>query len=414
MSCKSKVTSERKQSIRSKSQSQLSTASSCPQSVLSRLSYTLSPERTLDSDDSKHVPKKKVKHLWNWKKPANKGITEPKSDEQCEQIKSTVAKKNPRKTVNKVVNQDITDPNSDQESTVAKPNHRKTVNQVVNQDITDPNSDKESTVAKPNHCEQLNKVVNKEITGPNSHEQCDNSKTAGAKPNSRKKVNKLLSNDGKKDVNSVQQEKTTHKKAVAKGSNKEVTEDSLEQGIKCVQGEKMSAKKQDTNSKPEDEGCDNSEVDGSNLSCQVNPSPEICDFNTPLTFQSSPKLQSLSVEGNDNIESLCPCPFECGIEPCEITLMKHHIIEKHLPSKNCELDIKAIEEDNIIRKTFLSTSRGLITSSKFNKLLQENNYHEVINPGNEFCFISGLLITLAEQGVNKEMAVLAHEVMTGI
>ena len=38
----------------------------------------------------------------------------------------------------------------------------------------------------------------------------------------------------------------------------------------------------------------------------------------------------------------------------------------------------------------------------------------MIIPGNGFCFISGLLITLAEQGVNKEMAVLAHEVMTEI
>ena len=123
----------------------------------------------------------------------------------------------------------------------------------------------------------------------------------------------------------------------------------------------------------------------------------------------------MSVEGNDKIESMiCPCPFECGIEPVEISFMKRHIIEKHSPSEKGEEDKKAIEENNIIRKTFMSAPKGLVTSSKFNKLMQDNNYHEVIIPGNGFCFISGLLITLAEQGVNKEMAVLAHEVMTEI
>ena len=34
--------------------------------------------------------------------------------------------------------------------------------------------------------------------------------------------------------------------------------------------------------------------------------------------------------------------------------------------------------------------------------------------GNGYCYISVILITLVEQGVNKEMAILAHEVMTEI
>ena len=44
----------------------------------------------------------------------------------------------------------------------------------------------------------------------------------------------------------------------------------------------------------------------------------------------------------------------------------------------------------------------------------ENNFHEVVLPDNGYCYISAILITLAEQGVNKEMAILAHEVMTEI
>ena len=107
-----------------------------------------------------------------------------------------------------------------------------------------------------------------------------------------------------------------------------------------------------------------------------------------------------------------------GTEPSEISLMKRHIMEKH--SENREHDKKngdestAIEEDNMIRKTFLSSPKGLVTSSKYSKLMRQNNFHEVIIPGNGFCFISALLITLVEQGLDKEMAVLAHDVMSEI
>ena len=38
----------------------------------------------------------------------------------------------------------------------------------------------------------------------------------------------------------------------------------------------------------------------------------------------------------------------------------------------------------------------------------------MVLPGNGYCYISAILITLVEQGVNKEMAILAHEVMTEI
>ena len=58
--------------------------------------------------------------------------------------------------------------------------------------------------------------------------------------------------------------------------------------------------------------------------------------------------------------------------------------------------------------------KGHLTCHKFSKLMQESNFHEVVLLGNGYCYISGILITLAEQGVNKEMAVLAHEVMTEI
>ena len=105
---------------------------------------------------------------------------------------------------------------------------------------------------------------------------------------------------------------------MANGKNKEETEDSVVQGVKCVKGEK----KGDTNRKPQIER-DNNEVARSNISRQVSPEPEFHHFETPPTFQSSPKLQSVEfTEGNDPIQCLCPCPFECGTEPSEISLMK--------------------------------------------------------------------------------------------
>ena len=144
----------------------------------------------------------------------------------------------------------------------------KTVSQVVNQDITNPNSHEESTVAKPNHDEQLNK----DIAEPNSHEERDiNSKSTGAKQKSRKKVTKVLGKEGKQDVKSVQQKKTTARKPVAKGRNKVVMADSVENSITCDQREKMSAEQPHTNRKSEEEERDHSEVAGSNLSHQVSP-----------------------------------------------------------------------------------------------------------------------------------------------
>ena len=249
---------------------------------------------------------------------------------------------------------------------------------------------------------------------PLDGDDSDHGKSTVAKPNPRKKGKKVGSEDGKQDLKSVKQKKKPAKKAVANGKNKEETEDSVVQGVQCVKG----GKKADTNRKPQIER-DNNEVARSNISRQVSPEPEFLHFETPPTFQSSPKLQSEEfTEVNDPIQCLCPCPFECGTEPSEISLMKRHIMEKH--SENREHDKKngdestAIEEDNMIRKTFLSSPKGLVTSSKYSKLMRQNNFHEVVIPGNGFCFISALLITLAEQGLDKEMAVLAHDVMSEI
>ena len=380
---RSRSTVSQDRPIRLRSPSQISTASSRQQSILSRLSYTPSPERASDDDESKYQQlKNREKSMDMEKNSAKKGITQPKSREHLDSNKSTLAKANPCKTLNKVVNQKITERKSDQES----------------------------TVVKHNYGEELIKVVNNDITEPNHHEERDDDKLTGAKQKSRPKKNIVPGKEGKQDVNSVQQKKTASKKKVAR--SKQVAEVADEHGKESVEGGKMSARKPRTHRNSKEEERDPSQVAGSNLSRPVSPSPEIPGFETPPTLHSSPRHQSASVEGNDKIE--CLCPFECGFQPSEITLMKLHILEEHSPNQNCGTDKKTIEEENIVRKTFLSTPRGLLTTSKFNKLLRESNYYEVIIPGNGFCFISALLISLAEQGIVKQMAVLAHDVMTEI
>ena len=104
------------------------------------------------------------------KNSAKKGVTEPKSHEHLDSNKSTLAMANPCETLNK----------------------------VVNQKITEPKSDEESTVVKHNHGEELNKVVNNEITEPNHHEERDHDKLTGAKQKSRQKKTKFQVKKGNK------------------------------------------------------------------------------------------------------------------------------------------------------------------------------------------------------------------------
>ena len=81
--------------------------------------------------------------------------------------------------------------------------------------------------------------------------------------------------------------------------------------------------------------------------------------------------------------------------------------------KNDFFDEREAEEKNNIRKTYLSNTQGL-TLYKFRKLLRENNLHEVSVHGNGYCFLSCIIITLAEHGINKTLKILSTEVMTHI
>ena len=76
-------------------------------------------------------------------------------------------------------------------------------------------------------------------------------------------------------------------------------------------------------------------------------------------------------------------------------------------------DERKTEENNEIRKTYFSNTQSL-TVNKFRKLLRENDLHEVSIHGNGFCFLSCIIVTLAEHGINKTLDVLSTKVMAHI
>ena len=105
---------------------------------------------------------------------------------------------------------------------------------------------------------------------------------------------------------------------------------------------------------------------------------------------------------------LISCPFECGIKLTE-TSLKHHLMDAHSSSGSGNLSIENVTqsgETNPLRNAFTGSKRGLPVA-KFNKLIHENKLHEVVIPGNGYCFISSSLIALAEAGINKMMEVLS-------
>ena len=77
------------------------------------------------------------------------------------------------------------------------------------------------------------------------------------------------------------------------------------------------------------------------------------------------------------------------------------------------IDERIAQEKNEIRKTYISNPHGL-TPYKFRKLIRENDLQEVSVHENGYCFISCIIITLAELGINKTLEVLSAEVMAHI
>ena len=151
-----------------------------------------------------------------------------------------------------------------------------------------------------------------------------------------------------------------------------------------------------------------------------------------VQVQHSEKILTRKISGSEESTDMqLLCPFECGADPFKTQSdQKHHLMKKHactdkqltpaaaqsFSSKdpnNDSLEEREANGKNNIRKTYLSNTKGL-TLYKFRRLLRENNLHEVLVHGNGYCFLSCIIIALAEHGIKKTLEVLSTEVMSRI
>ena len=178
----------------------------------------------------------------------------------------------------------------------------------------------------------------------------------------------------------------------------------------------------------------------------------VCPFNCgdePKTWaflkyhtqlQHSGRSHTGEISGSDeNTINPLLWPFECGVEPFKTQNdQREHSSTDNLKQltptaesfstndgnrkghvthsgkdKNDFGDERKTEENNEIRKTYLSNTQGLMVY-KFRKLLRENNLHEVSISGNGYCFLSYIIVTFSEHGINKTLEVLSTEVMAHI
>ena len=156
------------------------------------------------------------------------------------------------------------------------------------------------------------------------------------------------------------------------------------------------------------------------------------------TLRENPYQEILGSEESTDMQLLCP--FECGADPFKTQSdQKHHLMKKHActdkqltlaaaqsssskgengtPQNSSSKDPNSdsLEEreanEKNIRKTYVSNTKGL-TLYKFRRLLRENDLHEVLVHGNGYCFLSCIIIALAEHGIKKTWEVLSTEVMS--
>ena len=151
-----------------------------------------------------------------------------------------------------------------------------------------------------------------------------------------------------------------------------------------------------------------------------------------IQLQHSGKILTRKISGSDESTDIqLLCPFECGADPFKTqTDQKHYLMKKHACTdkqltpaatqsssskdpNDDSLEEREANEENNIRKTYLSNTKGLMLY-KFRRLLRENDLHKVLVCGNGYCFLSCIIIALAEHGIKKTLEVLSTEVMSHI
>ena len=135
-------------------------------------------------------------------------------------------------------------------------------------------------------------------------------------------------------------------------------------------------------------------------------------------LQHSEKILARKNSGRDESTDMqLLCPFECGADPFKTqTDQKHHLMKKHActdkqltpaakqssSSKDPNDDSLEEREANEKNNIYLSNTKGLMLY-KFRRLLRENDLHKVLVRRNGYCFLSCIIIALAEHGIKKTL-----------
>lgn len=163
--------------------------------------------------------------------------------------------------------------------------------------------------------------------------------------------------------------------------------------------------------------------------------------NVEETKEGSPPMQSESTEQSSTATFLCPF---CNLACPSAELLREHLKEMHMCKSNIEAPSFAChmcgfscsnpeeytdhftsthQHQQVLKKGETIPSHPLCdafsnnsttTPTRFKQLLKLHKLSEVEVPSNGFCFISSLLVAMAEKGIFKEYPNLSIEVMNEI
>ena len=133
----------------------------------------------------------------------------------------------------------------------------------------------------------------------------------------------------------------------------------------------------------------------------------------PRFAQGSKDSPSELMADENRDVTVASCALMCGTVS-ETRDLTNHLADKHSSLVNdYSPTVTQSGGTHRLREAFMENSKEM-TVTKFNKLIKDINVKEVDIPGNGYCFISSVLVALAEHGIDKTMEVFSIDVMTEI
>ena len=128
-----------------------------------------------------------------------------------------------------------------------------------------------------------------------------------------------------------------------------------------------------------------------------------CDADFPSNSEAKEHIYSSHLKQNSSSSSFS-C-HECNFETQDSAVFTSHFKDIH--QTHVQRGKRTVSDPVM---TFFENNKQP-TVYRFNKMLASNNLHEVKIPGNGFCFLSALLVTLQERGIETDFNNVCLQVM---